>query len=244
VSSVLSIVTAPLELFIRLRDEIIRYQTSRKARERLFNALNYEVKVYNDKIDRISDLGKKAIPLLRSLKEKPAISKFNKLLLIISPFPILCMALVDAFIATCKRCRSIEKNEAFMHHLFFGSPILYDFVKRMANTYEAKDTVRIGEDYYTFFSLYEDEILKDVKESDMEGIVKEARSYIEAINRFALKTRRINRVARRAFIRNFSRFHQEISKKVIFEGTIIDIKHYVPRKLLPVIILLEEISIT
>ena len=58
-SSVLSIVTAPLELFIRLRDEIIRYQTSRKARERLFNALNYEVKVYNDIIDRISDLGKK-----------------------------------------------------------------------------------------------------------------------------------------------------------------------------------------
>lgn len=78
-TDVISIVSSPISLFIRLRDEIRKYQRKKKTRERLLHALEEEIKGYQDISEEISQTSEQLMPILDSIKDTPTITQLNNL---------------------------------------------------------------------------------------------------------------------------------------------------------------------
>lgn len=243
-TSPLSVLTFPVELFVKLRGEVKKFLKKKKTRERLFNALSDEIITYVSTFERLVTVGEtRFVPLLDELKDTLNVSQMNSLLDSLSDAQFHYSDLLESFVELSKGCNEISFNEAFMTYLKESSDLLHDFVLSMKNLLIATDRIKIDRKFYRFLKLYEDELLKGLKTSDVDSAVEELKGYIPKIERVkqSFRVKAVKRKIRRRYKDSLQKL-KKASKKVKIQKTkLVELRVYVPSKLLPLVILFDEI---
>lgn len=235
--SPLSVLIRPVE---RLIDEIRKYLRKKKLREQLISGLSTEIKTYIDLYKKFEISGEgQLIPLLRA---EPVIPKINKIVRCIADMNLQYAALIESFVKLAQGCKLISLNKGFMDHLEEVDYPIYDFVNMVARTV-VDDSLSIGTDFYKFFQLYGDEISGKV-EGDVDEAIRELKSHIEtlkSIKRNAHKARAgITRKTVKHFVESIKELRKANKKVRIHKIVIADLRHYVPKEMLPLVLVLEE----
>lgn len=242
-SSVIPVLSSLLSPLEKLGKEIKKYQTKRKTQNRILNALGDEIKDYIDIFDQISAASEnQVLPILQSIKGMPTVHQMNELLAGLLQMPLMFSQLIKSFIKLAKACSEVSVNRGFMESLKESSLFLYDFVDRMKDTYIGENTIRIDGRYYRFFKVYQDQIFKEIKEEDLEKAVDEVKGYVKKIKHYVDKTSFVKRKIRKKYIKNFKEMCKVAVNVKIEKANVIDLRAYMPSRLLPVMILFDEIS--
>jgi len=243
-SSIIPVLSSPISLLLKLGKEAKKYQTKKKTKDRVLSALGDEIEAYMDTFDQISAISKdQVLPILKSIKGMPTVHQMNDLLEGLSQMPLMWAQLVRSFIKLAKACSEVSANRGFMESLKETSLFLYDFVDRMKDTYVAENTIRIDGRYYRFFKVYQDQIFKEIHEEDLEKAVDEVKGYVKKIKHYVDKTSFIKRQTRKKYIKNFKELCKVVVNVKIEQTSIVDLRAYMPSRLLPVMILFDEIVI-
>ena len=239
----LSALSVPIHFLERLYDEIGKFQRKKKIREQLLNSLSIEIESYVNAFDSLGKTGKdQLLPLLQSLAYEPPIPKTNQIINAMADLQIQYSKIIQSLIILAQGCRQVSSYEAFMKHLMEADDVLYDFVKMMAKTV-VDDTMLIDSNFYRFFKLYGGEMTKEISASDVDKAVKELRFYIDIVKKCVKPNIRKAWISRKAlqYYFNSCRELSKASRRMKIQKTrIVDLRFYVPSKLLPIIVLLEE----
>jgi len=241
-SSIVSLVTSPINPIIRLRDEVKRYLEKKKTKDRIVNALRDEVQAYVDTFDQIVQISEtQLMPILETIENSPTVHQMNDLLEGFSQMPLAYSTLIQSFIKIAKACSEVSENQAFMESLKESSSFIYDFVERMRDTYIGKDLIKIDGRYYRFFKLYQDEIFKEVQVNGLEEIIEEMRGYVQKIKHYIRKTPFIRRKIVKKYRKNLQQLFKVTRNVTIEESDVVNLRNYIPTKLFPVAVFFEEI---
>jgi hypothetical protein len=233
----------PIHFLERLYDEIGKFQRKKKTREQLLNALGNEIESYVNAFDNLGKTGKEQLlPLLQSLAYKPPIPRINQIVNAMADMQIQFSKIIQSLMKLAEGCKQVSSYEAFMKHLMEADDVLYDFVKMMAKTV-IDDTMLIDSNFYRFFKLHGDEITKNINATDIDKAVKELKFYIDIIKKQVkphVRRAWITRKTLSYYIESCRELGKACKKVRIQKTRMIDLRYYVPSKLLPIVVLLEE----
>jgi len=239
-SNGLSIILGSVNPIARLYDYVRKYQKKKRIEDKLAHAFENEIKKYIDNFKRISELSERNLmPIAESIGDTFMPHDMNRLLEAMLPLPLMVAELIYAFIDFAKACSEITFQKGLMDDLKETDPTLYDFVFIMKNTYVEKNKVKINGAYYRFFKTHEDELMKDIEIDNLDQIIDKFKRYMNRLKQYIKNTAMIKRDVKKKYRRNFQRM-LKASENLEIEPTIIDMWAYVPRKLLPFAVMLEE----
>lgn len=241
-SKAIPIISTVISVVIGLREEVKRYLAKKKVKDQVVHAVGDEARAYIEIFEKLSELGRKQmLPLIQSIKVMPTTQQMNRFMDVASEVPLLYAQLLNAFIKLAKACNEVSKNKGFMESLKDSDRFLFDFVSRMADTYVGDNKVEINGSYYRFFKIYQYEIFQ-FKEDEMQGAVAEVSDSIKKVKQWVDRAPRVRKKVCKKYIRNLEKLSELSANITIEDSDIINLRDYIPSKLLPFVILLEEIS--
>lgn len=247
---IVSVLSSPFNVMLKLLEIIKKYQKKKKTESLLISALEKEIRTYLDIYERTASLSEdKIMPILQSVGNEPTPHDMNKILEAMSPMPIIHAEWIKAFIGFAKACSEVSALKGLMDYLKESNILLYDFVHTMKNTYVGEENrVIIDGRYYRFFKTYENDIFG--KDYDLDMIKRELEPYAAKISRFVRKIRHYaNKTAfiKRKILKKYRKNYRVLVKAsagmTIEKATASDLRCYVPKKLLPILIFFEELSL-
>jgi hypothetical protein len=240
---VLSAISTPISILTKLLPFVEKYKKKRKSETRFINAFEVEIYAYVDIFDQIRKFSKERLrPILESFGEEIAPHEMDNLMRESVKTPLMFSDLLKAFINFAKACSEVTALKGFMEDLHDAHKFLFDFVYTMKNSYVAENRLRIDGRYYRYFQTYKDEIFEGVEIEDVGEAIEELRRHVTKIMRYMQKTPRVNRIVRKRFNKNL-RILAKTTKNVTIEHTVADnLIDYVPEPLIPIVILLEEMT--
>lgn len=242
-SGLISVITTPFNIGLKLLDLVKKYQKKKRTETRFIHAFEDEIERYIDIVKKIFEISEKSVyPLLDRIENELTVHQMNEILASLSDMPLIYAELVKAFINFTKACREVSFIKGFMDDLRETDVLLYDFVLIMKEAYLGDDKVKIQGSYYRFFQTYKDEIFKEVKITDLDEVVDKLKRYITKIKHYVNKTAMIKRSIRKKYMKNFRILMKETEKVIVKPSSIVDLKVYIPEKLLPITVLIEELS--
>lgn len=235
--SPLSVLVRPVE---RLIDEIQKYLRKRKLKNQLISALSTEIETYIDLYGKFLTTGEEQ--LLPLLEAEPLVSKINKIVRCVADMQLQYVTIIESLVKFAQGCKLISLHKGFMEHLMEADYLVHDFVNMMARTV-VNNSISLGSDFYLFFKLYGDEITGKV-EVDVDEAVQKMKYYIKTCKRIKRNIPRTRARITKKTIKHFvgsGRKLIDANKKVrIHKTTITELRSYVPKELLPVVVVLEE----
>jgi len=242
-SGLVTAVSSPFNLMIRLLDIINKYKKKKKTESRFIKAFENEIKTYINVYEQIAEISEEEImPILESVEDSFSVHKMNELFECMSKMPLMCAELVKAFLSFAKASSEVWVIKGFMDDLKDNNIVLYDFVFTMKNAYVEENRVNLDGKYYRFFKTYEDDIFEKVEIENLDEIIGQLRRHVGKIRHYVEKTAFIKRKIRKKYAKNM-RVLAKVAENITLEKTIIiDLRAYVPQKLLPIAMFLEEIS--
>jgi len=245
--SPLSVLSTTIDLLKRLDDYIRKRQRKKLAKERLSDALGTQIQHFIGNFDEAKAIAETRLaPLLLAFKNRPTPSNINDIVDCVSDFNFSYAQVQGNFIQIVKGCYSISSYQTFMDSLKESSDLLSDFVLAMKNLLVIKGEktrIKIDNGFYYFFKLYGNEILKEIDMTDVEDATREAKLYIDIVEKKlkpSLRMSAIKRSARGKFRKSVQEL-AKVSKKIrIRKTTLIEMKDYIPAKLRPIVMLIEE----
>jgi|YelNatPaOPRAMG01_1025707.scaffolds.fasta_scaffold30059_2 hypothetical protein len=242
-SSLISVLTSPFNIAVKLLDVIKKYQKKRKVETLFISAFEHEIKTYVDIIEKICEIAEKNLyPILESVEDELSVHQMNEILAGSSDLPLMFAELIRAFINFANACKDVSVMKAFMDDLHETSGVLYDFVLIMKGAYVEEGKVQIGGAYYRFFQTYKTEISKNVNVRDLSEDVEKLRRYVKKIEHYVTKTAMIKRSIRKKYVKNFRVLMKEAENVVVKPSAVLELRAYIPEKLLPIAVLIEELS--
>lgn len=239
-SNSLSVILGSVNPITKLYDFVRKYQKKKRTEDKLAHAFENEIKKYMDTFERMSELSERNLmPIVESFDNTFTPHDMNKLLEAMLPLPLMVAELIYAFIDFAKACSEVTIQKGLMDDLKETDLTLYDFVFIMKNTYVEKNKVKINGAFYRFFKTHEDELMKGVEIHNLDQIMDKFRRYTSRLKQYMKNTAMIKRNVKKKYARNFLRL-LKASENLEIEPTIIDMWAYVPRKLLPFTVMLEE----
>jgi hypothetical protein len=239
-SSGLSIILGSVNPITRLYDYVKKYRKKKRIEDKLAHAFENEIKEYIDNLKSISELSEsRLMPIVESIGDTFTPHDMNRLLEAMIPLPLMISEQIYAFIDFAKACSEITFQKGLMDDLKETDPTLYDFVFIMKNTYAEKNKVKIDGAYYRFFKTHEDELMEDFEIDNLDQTINKFRRYMNKLKQYMKNTAMIKRDLKKKFRRNFQNL-LKASENLEIEPAIIDMRAYVPRKLLPFVVMLEE----
>lgn len=235
--SALSVVIRPFELLI---EQIQKYLRKKKLKEQLLSTLSPEIEGYVAEFEGLFKTGEeRLVPLL---DEEPLTPKINQIVRCVADIQIKYAEINNAFIKLAEGCKLISLHEGFMKHLEKADYSLYDFVNMMGRTVQ-NDHLSIGSDFLVFFRLHRNKT--DFKiEGDVDEAIQEMKLYVEKFKRIRRDLRkarsRITRKTMKYFVESRKKMIQSNRRIKIHKKTIADLRQFVRKELLPIVILLEE----
>lgn len=249
---IVSILTSPFNLMLKLLEITKKYQKKKKTESRFISAFENEIRTYLDVYEKAIELSEeKIMPILQSVENELTPHDMNELLEAMSPMPLIGAEWIKSFIGFAKACFEVSAIRGFMEDLKESNIVLYDFVDTMKDTY-VRDENRMIIDgrYYRFFKTYEHDIFGGVKANELNRIARELKPYVEKIRHYVKKIRHyanktafIKRKIRRKYVKNYRLFVKASAGMIIEKTTVINLRAYVPEKLLPISLFIEELSL-
>ncbi|MGP3705257.1 MAG: hypothetical protein ACKD6O_08220 [Candidatus Bathyarchaeota archaeon] len=241
----LSTLSVVIDFFKKLWDELKVFQRKEKVRKELFQALSFEIEMYLNSFESMGKIGEeRVIPLLQHAAKNPSQPKIVQIINSITDLQITYSKLIESFVKLAKGCKDVSSYEAFMEHLKEADSMLFDFVNVMAKTAK-DDMVLIDSRFYRFIKMYGNEITKELKIEQVENAVKELKFYIDVVNKHVkpfIRKSLIPKKTLKHFIDSYKKLSSTSRKIKVRKTEIINIRQYVPLKLLPIIVLIEEAS--
>lgn len=237
--SPLSVLIRPVE---RLIDEIRKYQRKRKIKDQFISALRPEIKAYVKSYENFADSGEEQLlPLLRA---EPLIPKINKIVRCIADMQLKYVTVLESFVKLAQSCKLLSLNKGFMKYLMEADYSIHDFVDMMARTV-VDDSVSVGSDFLLFFRMHGDQATEKVKgDLNMDEVVEEMKPYIDAFKRIRRNARKVRaRLTKKTittFIDSRKKMKKSRRKVRIQKALAIELRSFVRKKFLPIVILLEE----
>lgn len=235
----------PLDPFLRLKTWWDEREKRKGVKEQLLNTLDFQIEKYAESFNEVSRLGEKElIPLLDSIEIGPTSNQLNRFLRLYSKVIDGFSGVVSSFVSLARGCKMISINPAFMGDLKESSSFLYDFVVRMSDMVMENDVVVIDDRFYVFLKLYEKEFTKDIKKGDMEKAANIVKPYVSKVKNVvapSIARRRPRKKTSRKIVKSFKSLRRT-TKQLKIESPTIPIEEYIPNKLHPITIILEEIS--
>jgi hypothetical protein len=236
-SSSPSIILGSFPIIKSLYNYVKKYQRKKRIEDKLALAFENEIKKYIDNLRGISELCEKTLmPIVESLGDKFTPNDANKLLEAMLSLPSMMAEQIYAFRDFAKACSEVTVQKGLMDDLKETDPTLYDFVFIMKNAYTGKNKVKIDGAFYRFFKTHEDELMKNLKIDDLDQITDKLRRYMNNLNQYII----VKRDLKKKFRKNFQKL-LKASESLEIEPDTIDMRAYVPKKLLPVVGILEDI---
>jgi hypothetical protein len=242
-----SVLSTTISLLEHLGDYIRKRKRKKLAKERFSDALGAQIQHFVENFDEAKAIAETRLaPLLLAFKDRPTPSNINDIVDCLSDFNFSYAKAQGNFIEIVRGCYSITSYQTFMDSLKESSDLLSDFVLAMKNLLVVKGEktrIKIDNGFYYFFKLYGNEILKEIDMTDVEDAAKEARLYIDFVEKKLKPSLRMSAI-RRSTRGKFRKSLQElakVSKKIrIRKTTLIEIRDYIPAKLRPIVMLIEE----
>lgn len=243
-SGLVSILSTPVNLMEKLLHVIRNYRKKKRIEIRFVKAFEHEIRTYIDIFGRMSEIAEKQIaPILESIEDELSPHTMNDLLEASSQMPLVFAELIEAFISFGKACSEVVVIEGFMEDLKETNIMLYDYVLVMKRAYIEEDRLKIDGKYYRFFKTYENEIFGKVDFSDLEEGLTGLKRLIRRIRQFMEKTALIKRTIRKRYAKNLGVLAKTADKLTIGRTLIINLRTYVPKKLLPIAIFIEDFAL-
>jgi len=227
---------------MKLREIVRAYQRKRTTEAHFFKAFENEITEYLSIFDQIAKHSDERIwPVLESIGEELTVRQMNELFEEFCVFPLLQAQLIEAFISFAKACSEVSALRGFMDDLKIYNVLMYDFVYTMKNTYVAENRVEINGKYYRFYQTYERELFGGIKAEDVEDAVREMRGYVKKMKHYLEKTAFIKRNTRKKYVRNMRLLATAAERMHIRPTSIVDLRAYLPRALLPLAVMIEDL---
>jgi hypothetical protein len=166
----------------------------------------------------------------------------NELLEAMSDLPLIQADLIKAFIAVAGACNDVTVLKGLMDDLKETNRVLYDFVWTMKAIYVEENRVKIGSEYIRFFKTYEDYIFKEVEPKDLKELADKLKGRTKKIKHYLEKTAFIKRSIRKKWMKNLHVLWKASANITIGRMSVVDIRAYIPKKLLPITIVFDEFS--
>jgi len=247
VSNIITAITSPIQLMMKLLETIKKYRASvekkKRTESRFIKAFENEIKAYVDVFQKLYKLSEEEIvPIIGSIGDEFTPHQMNELLQAMSEMPLIQADFIKAFIAFAKACSEVTAIKGLMENLKEANIVLYDFVWAMKNTYVEEDRVKISRKYYRFFKTYEDDIFKEVENDDLKEMADKLKGYTKKVKHYVDKTAFIRRNVRKKWMRNMRVLNKATAKLSVERTSIVDVRMYIPQKLLPITIMFDELS--
>lgn len=245
-SNIISVITSPFQLVIKLCEVVAKYRArlekKKRAERDLAKSFSNEIGMYVDVFERLSDVAEEIAPIFESIGDEFAPHDMNQLLEAMSDMPLIQADLVNAFIAVARACNDVIVFKGLMDDLKETDRVLYDFVWTMKAIYVGEDRVKIGSEYFRFFKTYEDYIFKEVKPEDLKELADKLKGYTKKVKHYLEKTAFIKRSIRKKWTRNLRVLWKASANITMGRMSLVDIRAYIPQKLLPITIVFDEFS--
>jgi hypothetical protein len=170
-----------------LSEKIHKYRDKIKVKEQFADALENEIKAYDDILNDTMELVRRFIPAIERIEEQPTPMQVIDVIDCLSRTPGILARFLISFVGLARACKEISSKKAFMDSLRDSSRFMYDFVNTMSDTYIERDTVKIDGRFFRFYSMYKREILKGqkigkVKKDELKLIEKRMKTVMHCLN--------------------------------------------------------------
>lgn len=228
---------------IKLHEVIKKYLKKGRTERHFIKTFENEIKTYIDIYKEIYKLSEKQVlPIFESIGDRLTVHEMNELLEAMSEMPLIYAKMIKAFTSFAKACSEVSALKGFMEDLKDTDIVLYDFVITMKNTYVEENKVKINGKYYRFFKTYQDEIFRELKIDEIERLVKVLKGHVKKTKHYMEKTALIKRGIRKKYRKNFGVLAKATKNMMVKSTTTIELRAYIPEKLLPITVLVDELS--
>ena len=242
--SIFSALGSPVTLMEKLLSIIKKYRKKKQIEDRFVSAFENEIEMYLKAYKEMRDLSNNQIvPILDSISNEMTPYDMNRLVEEFLRVPLIVSELVKAFISFAKASNEVVALKGFMEDLHNNDIVLFDFVHAMKNTYVPEDKAVIDGKYYRFFQTYKAEIFGNVKIEDTDKAAEDLRKYARKLKQFWERTTFIKRTLKKKYLKNLRVFANTAKNLTVKPTSLIDLESYVPEPLLPVVIVLEEMTV-
>jgi hypothetical protein len=242
--SILGAAASAAELFDKLKNYAESWSKEKKVKIQVVDFLEDDAVSYWRIFEKTSALApSQLIPLLNEIKETPSKSQIDSVVSMATQVQTNVSGLIQCFIALAKDCSQISINEAFMNDLRVSDGMLYDFVRRMEAAY-SNGNVKIGDEYFGFFKLYRNELLKKYDKVEAEKEAKKGQKYLLEIKKKIvpyLNTNIVSRQRKKDFFKSFEVYVKASKRFQVKKSPDINFSDYVIPELAPIITLFQEI---
>ena len=245
----ISVLSTPFNVIVKLVESLKKYQRKKRTESLVLNSFQDEAEIYIHAYNEISELSnEELIPIIEEVEGEITLHNLNQLLEAMLPLPLKNAEWINAFIKLAKACSEVSSFKGLMEHLKEDDILLYDFVHVMKNTYDTKkNRVAVDGQYFRFFKTYENEIFGKVKSEEVISISEKMELFIKKIERFnrklkhyITKTSLIRRWIIKKYRKNYRTFLKSAENMTIDRAIVKDLMDYVPNKLLPITVFLED----
>jgi len=230
----------------KLYDYLETNKKKKETKEKIYLGLQSEIITYNKRINELdSIIYNKLIPSLDGLTDDYSKTQINSILLINSKLIRLYGSLFDAQINFTIGCKNISSLSGLMSDLNDTDKLLYDFIMLSKEIVLPNDKVAFDQRLYKFFSSYQNDILKDLSDVDINEASIDMMTYISKIKNIikpAVSKGIITRDVKKDYIVN-AKYFIRVEKRIKLDKSIVkNMSVYVPNKLKPLIPIFEEIK--
>lgn len=245
-AGIISTIVGAVKPAMDLLSAVAKYRKKKRTEERLASSFENEIRNFVTLFNRISEYGENARHILESAPEEFSVTQMRELLKETADVPLILAEFIKAFIAFAKACSEIVILKGLMDDLKETNLVVYDFILLMKNAYAPDNKVRINGSYFRFFKTYECEIFKRTEPIDIEhikAIINKTKKNAARLQHYVEKTALIKRDIKRRFVKNFRVLTRACDSIEITETAVIDLRTYIPENLIPLVTLMDEISL-
>ena len=241
-ANIISVINAPFSIASKLHEIVKKYLKKKKIERRFVKSFENEIGAYIDIFKEILDLSEKQmLPIMQTIDGAITVHQMNELLEAMVDMPLIYARMIKAFVNFARACSEVSSLSGFMEGLEETDIVLYDFVITMKNTYVEDNKVKIDGKYYRFFKTYEDEIFKELETEEVEKFTEAFRGYAKKTKHYVEKTALIRRDIRKKYRRNFRVLAKASDRMIVKPTKTIELRAYIPKKLLPTTVLIDEL---
>ena len=249
----LDIASSAVKIGSRLIVSTENYRKKKATKENLMNAFETEVNFYMDTCDEALKVTQEIIPLFEKIGKEITYHDTKEICKAYIPVPRIIADLVCAFVNFAKACTEISNFQGFMTDLWEYDKISFDFIKMMKKAYFPKENKAVIDgEYYRFFQLYKNKLLKDVeiKPGEMDEAFEEIQPVLDKVKRLLKfmnqtknKTVLATKETRKKINRNFKRLAIKTQRLEIKEQANNRLNGFFPKQFLSIDYFYERLDL-
>lgn len=248
---IISVLGTPINVAIKLAESIRKYQRKKDTELLIASSFEAEAQAFIAAYEELVNLSEnEVVPVIIEAEEEITPHSLNQLLEKMIPVPLKTAEWIDAFVSIAKACNEASVFKGLMEHLKEDDILLYDFVNLMKSMYDDNaKKVTIGGTYFRFFRTYESKIFGDINirklksaSEEFEPIIKKAKPFARKVRHYMTKTSLIKRKTIKKYLKNYKILDKSAKSLSIDPDIVKDLSHYVPDKLLPIALVIDNLS--